>query len=130
MCCVIVFVQVASSEWFLVVQMQDFLNLYDAEIRNSYYCCCDDHDNQCAGADINAVNNDECFQDNHYCQPYYVLHVNFQGCPSTYTMCPVPEPTDSSAEHKSITTSILSQLNITFSQSELKMYNKVRTSDI
>ena len=126
----IVFVQVTSSEWFLVVQIQDFLNLYNAEIRNNHYCCCDDHDNQCTGADINAVNNEKCFDDGFHCQPYYVLHVNFQGCPSTDMMCPVPEPTDSSAEHKSITTSILSQLNVTFSQSELKMHNEVRTCDL
>ena len=42
LCCVIVFVQVVSSEWFLAVQIQDFENTYNAEIRNNdQYCCCD-----------------------------------------------------------------------------------------
>ena len=125
----IVFVQVASSEWFLVVQIQDFENMYNDDIRNNEYCCCDNTVIPC-GNDINAVDTTSC-NSQQTCQPYYVLHVNFQGCPSTTMMCPVPEPTDeSSVEHKSITTSFLSHLNVTFSQSESKMYNKVRTCDL
>ena len=38
------FFQVASTEWFLGVQIQDFENLYNAEIINGNYCCCDDNE--------------------------------------------------------------------------------------
>ena len=58
--CVIVFVQAAaSSEWFLAFQIQNFQNLYNAEIRNTEYCCCDNPDDPC-GNDINAVNSITC----------------------------------------------------------------------
>ena len=57
----IVFVQVASSEWFLTFQIQYFENLYNAEIRNNEYCCCDNPDDPC-GNDINAVDSMTCMQ--------------------------------------------------------------------
>ena len=37
--------QVASMEWFLGVQIQDFMNLYNVQIINGNYCCCDDSGN-------------------------------------------------------------------------------------
>ena len=71
LCCVLVFVQVASSEWFLAVQIQDFENPYNAEIRMvDKYCCCDDGEVDCAGADISAVNNMHCINDERKCDPY------------------------------------------------------------
>ena len=120
------FFQVVSSEWFLVIQMKEFDNLYDAEIRNDdKYCCCDDGDSSCAGANIDAVNT--CFDDGYTCDPYYMLRVNFQASPSTTMMCPVSQSTESFFEPKSITTSFLSHLSVTLSQSELEMCNKVKT---
>ena len=108
-----------GSEWFLVIQIKEFDNLYDAEIRNNdRYCCCDDGDTSCAGADIDAVTDMRCFNDDKHCEPYYMLRVNFQGSPSTTMMCPVPGWTESSVEHTPITTSFLSHLNVTLSQSE------------
>ena len=42
--------QVASTEWFLGVQIQDFVNLYNVEMINENYCCC--HDNQTCSSDL------------------------------------------------------------------------------
>ena len=42
----------ANSEWVLGVHMQNFQNLYNAEIRNGYYCCCD-----ISYLDVGCVNN-------------------------------------------------------------------------
>ena len=119
----------ARSEWFLAIQILEFQNLHDAEIRNNYFCCCDDGNTTCAGADINAVNNMECLDDGTNCQPYYVLRVNYQGCPSTDTMCSVSEPTDKTVMHTFVTTSFLPHLHVTLNQSELEMYNQVRNCD-
>ena len=123
----IVFVQVASSEWFLAVQIKKILNLYNAEIRENYYCCCDIID--CAGSDINAVNHMGCSYYNTNCQPYYVLHVNLQGCPFTDTTCSVSQPTDNSVVHTFVTSSFLPHLHVTLNPSELEMYNQVRYCD-
>ena len=38
---VVAFVQVASSEWVLGVQIQNFTNFFNAELRENMYCCCD-----------------------------------------------------------------------------------------
>ena len=35
------FVQVAKSEQLLGVQLQNFDNMFNAEIRDDKYCCCD-----------------------------------------------------------------------------------------
>ena len=40
-CLWVIFMQVASTKWFLGVQIQDFINLYNVEIINGMYCCCD-----------------------------------------------------------------------------------------
>ena len=34
----------ANTEWFLGVQIQNFTNLYNVEIINGRYCCCDDNE--------------------------------------------------------------------------------------
>ena len=117
--------QLAKSEWFQVVQMQDFENLYNAEIRSNQYCCCDNPDVQC-GNYINAVNSITCNTQNS-CKPYYVLRVKLQGCPSTDTTCSISEPTDCSAERTFVTTSVLPHFHVTLNQSELELYNQVRT---
>ena len=43
----LLFVQVASSEWVLGVQIQHFENLCNVEIKDGKYCCCD-KDELCA----------------------------------------------------------------------------------
>ena len=40
----LIFMQVASTKWFLGVQIQNFRNLYNVEIINGNYCCCDDNE--------------------------------------------------------------------------------------
>ena len=59
--------QVASNEWFLGVQIQNFENLYNAEraLVGTGYCCCDSVE-ECAQniADLQGI----CVTDS--CQPY------------------------------------------------------------
>ena len=124
----IVFVQEASSEWFLAVQIQDYENMYNTEIKNNEYCCCDNPEGPC-GNGISAIKSTPC-NSQLTCQPYYVLRVNFQGCPSTDPMmCSVSELTDTSVVHTFVTTSFLPHLHVTLNQSELEMYNQVRKCD-
>ena len=129
LCCVIVFVQVASSEWFLVVQIQDFENPYNFEIRKKKYCCCGDHDTTCVdpGTDIIAANSSLKCTKQTTCQPYYALRVDFQGCSDDET-CPVSATTDVLVHVDSTfaTSLFLPQLNVTLNQSVLQTYNQVR----
>lgn len=34
-------VQVANTQWILIVELHQFHNLYNAEIRSNAFCCCD-----------------------------------------------------------------------------------------
>ena len=44
---ILLYIQVAGIEWILGVQIQRFDNLYNAEIRNGEYCCCDSSRDPC-----------------------------------------------------------------------------------
>ena len=68
-------VQVASSEWVLGVQIQHFENMYNAEIRNDLYCCCDDHFRECKENITDLIQNGTCFNSDHRCETYFVLYV-------------------------------------------------------
>ena len=35
-------VQVANTQWILFVELHQFHNLYNAEVRSNEFCCCDD----------------------------------------------------------------------------------------
>ena len=65
--------QVASSEWFLGVQIHDFMNPYNVEIINGMYCCCDDNET-CASSpsDLLVICKDPIAQ---VCEPYFLVHV-------------------------------------------------------
>ena len=41
-CLWVISMQVAWTKWYLGVQTLDFINLYNVEIINGVYCCCDD----------------------------------------------------------------------------------------
>ena len=76
--------QVASTEWILAVQIHNFTNLYNVEIVNDNYCCCDD--NQSCGS----VLNDLFVICKHpiatqVCEPYFLVH--FRNCLSS--TCPL-----------------------------------------
>ena len=69
-------VQVSSSEWVLGVEIQHFENVYNAEIRNGMYCCCDAAA-PCGGT-IDAIQPMTCTI---ACDPYIVIY--FQACIQT-----------------------------------------------
>ena len=111
--------QETSSEWVLGVQIQHFVNLYNAEIRENKYCCCDVQSREIpCGETIAAVINAQCPT---VCLPYFVVH--FQACPSIET-CYIAKTINVSVEPTSVISSILFQ--IPFNQSQLEMYNQVR----
>ena len=90
--------QVASTEWFLGVQIQNFENLYNAElILGSWFCCCDTFDNdKCSGniAHLQVI----CIP--HSCQPYFLIHIKHSSCTgmcSTYQLN--YEPSSSILDH-------------------------------
>ena len=66
--------QVASTEWFLGVQIQDFVNLYNVEIINETYCCC--YDNQICLSDSNSLLT-LCKDSSTTppCETYFLVHV-------------------------------------------------------
>ena len=67
--------QVASTEWFLGVQIQNFENLYNAEMLSSIvYCCCDVYNCTLNIADLQGI----CTAD--VCQPYFLIHIRDTSC--------------------------------------------------
>ena len=73
------FIQVASTEWFLGVQIQKFENPYNIEIIKGKYCCCDF--GSCSENIFDLQGN--CMT--HYCQPYFLIHIRDSSCTSTYS---------------------------------------------
>ena len=68
------FIQVASTKWFLGVQIQHFENPYNVEIINGDYCCC--HDNAiCSGnlIDLFAKCTDQCTAQP--CETYFLVYI-------------------------------------------------------
>ena len=68
--------QVAGTEWFLGVQIQNFENFYNAEmILGNNYCCCDSFE-ECRQntADLQGI----CMT--HSCQPYFLIHIRDNSC--------------------------------------------------
>ena len=86
----------------LGVQIKKFENSDNIEIRGGEYCCCDVH----SCLTNNNANSITC---NEECEPYYVVGVNFQGCPFG-TVCSVSTSTDGSVEYTSVTNSFLPRL--------------------
>ena len=66
----------ANSEWVLGVHVQHFQNLYNAEIRNGHYCCCDIsyYDVLCE-ANLIDLNVTACTSE---CEPFFEMH--FEVC--------------------------------------------------
>ena len=74
--------QVASNEWFLGVQIQNFENLYNAErALGTGYCCCDSLE-ECAQniADLQGI----CVT--HSCQPYFLIYIKGSSCDGTCSL--------------------------------------------
>ena len=66
----------ANSEWVLGIHVQHFQNLYNAEIRNGDYCCCDISfkDVPCVN-DLTDLNVAACISE---CEPYF--EIRFEVC--------------------------------------------------
>ena len=66
--------QVASTEWFLGVQIQHFENLHNVEIIDGDYCCC--HDNEICSSDLSNVLA-SCTEPStiQLCETYFVVHI-------------------------------------------------------
>ena len=79
-----IFMQIASTEWFLGVQIQNFENLYNAEIIFDGYCCCD----LIAKCAINIADlQGMCLTQS--CEPYFLLHIKDSSCTG---MCSHEQP--------------------------------------
>ena len=68
--------QIASTEWFLGVQIQNFENLYNAEFAfGPGYCCCDSVEGCTPNiADLQGI----CMT--HSCQPYFHIQIKGSSC--------------------------------------------------
>ena len=115
--CTVLFVQVASSEQVLVIQIQHLETVFGVEIRNNSYCCCDQTSPPCVKT-IEALNTSQCTTT---CQPYFAVH--FQYCPSTM-LYNITKTFNFSVDPTSEISEFLIQLPL--HQSELEMYNQVR----
>ena len=62
--------QVASTEWFLGVQIQNFENLYNAEIILGGYCCCDT-----VSICVESIVYLQGMYLTHSCEPYFLIHI-------------------------------------------------------
>ena len=74
--------QIASTEWFLGVQIQNFENHYNAEtVLGPGYCCCDSLE-ECRQniADLRGI----CVT--HSCQPYFLMHIKGSSCNDTCSL--------------------------------------------
>ena len=76
------FMQVASTEWFLGVEIQNFENLYNVEFVLNGYCCCDGITLVCEEniADLQET----CMT--HSCQPYFLIHIRDSSCDGTCSL--------------------------------------------
>ena len=75
-----IFMQVASTEWFLGVQIQNFENIYNVIIVQGGYCCCEF---------IACSENITDLQDicmTHFCQPYFLIHIRDASCNGTCSL--------------------------------------------
>ena len=69
-----IFMQMASSEWFVGVQLHTFENPYNVNIIDGNYCCCDatkcnQNISSLKGICITSV-----------CQPYFLIHIKDSSC--------------------------------------------------
>ena len=112
------FVQVASSERLLSVEIQHYENMFNAEIRDGEYCCCDQPSQPLCVQNIENLDTEECTD---MCQPYFVIY--FQTCPSSKT-CYLANNYTVSGDFSAATS--LFFIQILFNQSELEKYNQVR----
>ena len=76
-----IFTQIASTEWFLAVQIQIFENLYNAEIILGGYCCCDTV--TICEENITGLQG-MCLT--HSCEPYFVIHIRDSSCTGTCSL--------------------------------------------
>ena len=75
-CLWVIFMQVASTEWYLGVQIQDFINLYNVEIINGMYCCCDD--SETCGSDFdNLLGKCEDPSTTQVCKTSFLVHIRY-----------------------------------------------------
>ena len=111
------FVQVATCEQVLSIEIQHFENISNAEIRGSQYCCCDQASPPSCVGTIGNLSTLACTR---MCHPYFVMY--FQACPmeTCYFAKIITVPGEFSAESSSFV------IQIPFSQSELEAYNQVR----
>ena len=72
--------QVSSIEWILGVQIQRFDNMYNVEMTNDRYCCCDNLRGPCEDRVIDL--RERC-NDADVCQPYFL--VRFKRCSDSST---------------------------------------------
>ena len=76
-----IFMQIASTEWFLGVKIQNFENLYNAKIAtDGQYCCCDYLGCRENIADLQG----KCTTGS--CQPYYLIHIRDSSCDGTCSL--------------------------------------------
>ena len=113
-------VQVASSEWVLGVQIKHFKNLYNVEIRDGLYCCCD-NPNMTLCSESVTHEDGKCFDSDpvRSCKPYYILHI--MVCSHNQT-CSVPK-TD---RFRLDNSSAFDQLLLTIPLMETELSNEVR----
>ena len=112
----------ANSEWVLCVHVQNFQNLYNAEIRNGeYYCCCDISymDVPCV-ADLTDLNVTACTSE---CEPY--LEIRFEVCFADGTCSSVKNET---AVIGNILATCISSLLVQFYSEESTIDNIINVS--
>ena len=73
LCLWVIFMQVASTEWFLGVQIQNFENTYNVEIINGMYCCCDN--NERCRSDLNQLFLCKHPNVTQVCETYFLIHI-------------------------------------------------------
>ena len=110
--------QVTSSEWLLGIQIQQFENLYNAEIKQEQFCCCDISTSDCNGN--MTLLKDAIINCSFQCQVYYKIHI--QVCPVN-AIC----TTNTSVDFKGLDSSMISSMvfSIPIDDTELGQY--VRT---
>ena len=110
------YMQVASSEWVLGVHIHQFMNVYNAEIRNGKYCCCDDHFKECWEniTDVNGM----CLISTYHCDTYFMLHV--RECSSKDTC------TDTKSYQLNEALTSLEQLVLLIPVSDMELSKNVR----
>ena len=66
--------QVASTEWVLGVQIQNFTNLYNVEIINGMYCCCDDNE-RCGSTSSDLLGMCKHASTTQVCETCFLVHI-------------------------------------------------------